>query len=210
MPSFKPPAPEAFPSIDLSAADVVIAAGSTPDLLDHGWNSSAWLLGGQVVKATSQGRSLADAKDLLDAMRREDSTLRKSIGTFMTEAAYSLAQQMDNADFHVVTVQPFVEGTPLQDFLAGPDASVEQLREFLAKSRETFKAEKVMPDIACIEDGFNVARNSNILIREDEDDRPELVDTTFGKTQRSPQLGWLWNRLIYGAAGRADKKLAKR
>lgn len=208
MSRLAPSQPEAFPAIDLSAAEIVIPNG-TPELLAAGFNSSAWKTGSQVLKVTKQGKDPVAAMHLLETMRREDDTLRGFIGDFMPETEYILALQTEGTQAHVVTVQPFVEGVGLPDFLGRPDAQTDPLQEFLAKSKEVFRNVKLMPDIACIEDGFDVFRSSNILIREDKEAKPELVDTTFGKTQRSASLGWLWTRLIYGKTVLAHRTLEK-
>jgi len=208
--SIMPKPPERFPSIDLSAAGVVIPEGSAPEVLAAGFNSSAWRIGGEVVKVTSQPQGPEEAIKLLDTMKDEHEVLARFIGEYMTETRYAMGWETGANQARVVAIQPFVEGASLPDFLGDPDNPTDQLQEFLAKSKEVFKAERLMPDIACIENGFNVFRNSNILIREGEEAKPELVDTTFGKTQRHKAAGPLWTRFIYSGAVIAHARLNRR
>lgn len=198
--SLRPATPEAFPDLAFSA-DLPEPTGDTPpELLGYGYNSSAWRIGIQVLKVTAQHGSLDTARSLLENMEAEYALLERFLGVYMPETRYSLGQDRRTHDLHVVTAQPFKKGTPLPEFLANPDNDTDPLQKFLAKSQDVYREERRMPDIACIENGFNVLVDSNILIREDEDDTPILVDTNFGKTQRSRSLGPLWNALIYTGA----------
>lgn len=209
MPRLAPSTPDVFPDIDLSATGIVLPPDEAPEILAAGFNSSAWRIGSQVVKVTKQPKAPGEAAYLLDIMRWEHELLERFIGRYMPGTEYFVAEQLDDSKAHVVTVQPFVEGVSLPAFLDKPESPVEPLQEFLIKSQETFRKARQMPDIACVEDRFNVLRNSNVLITDDEG-HPELVDTTFGKTQRSRSLGPLWTRFIYVGSVVAHSKLGDR
>lgn len=209
MPRLAPRTPDTFPDIDLSGTGVVLAADMEFEGLATGFNSSAWRVGSQVVKATRQPKNPGDATHLRDVMSREHELLERFVGEFMPETEYFVAEELEGSKAHVVTVQPFVEGVSLPVFLEDEHAPITPLREFLRKSQATFRQARRMPDIACMEDGFNVLRTSNIIITGDEG-HPKLVDTAFGKTQRSKSLGPLWTWLIYTGSVFADSRLNDR
>lgn len=205
-----PKHPDSFPDVDLSGTGIELPEGSEPEFIAGGFNSSAWIVGTQVLKITSQAKIKSNATKLLDAMEREHETLEPFIGAHMTETNYSLAEDMNGEGFRVLAVQPLIEGVSLADFFDRPDANVEPFIEFLERSREAYTQTGLMPDISCIEKLFWPLKDSNTLILEDRDDHPMLVDTTSGKTQRSGALGPLWNHLIFRRAGQAINHLSWR
>ena len=206
-----PKTPETFPGIDLTAADSLLSEDSQPEFLGGGFNSSAWAIGSQVLKITSQTKDKPDAITLLDAMQHEHATKEPYIGDNMPATDYSLAKEKSGHGFRVVTVQPFIEGISPRDFFTEPDANVEPFIDFLERSRECYQQTGLMPDIGCIENRFFwPLADANTLIQEDRDNHPMLVDTTSGKTQRHPVAGKLWNKLIYLRAGHAINELSWR
>lgn len=57
-----------------------------------------------------------------------------------------------------------------------------------------YKKERVIPDVGNIEGGFfNIFDSRNVVVS---DNKPTLVDTSFGRIQRSRSLGGLWSYLI--------------
>lgn len=198
---------EVLPAIDLSGTELEIIDAELAEPLARGFNSQAWRLGDQVVKVTRGSVDLIDADVLRLLMQGEHDVLEDVIGDHMPPTTYSVAEETDNeGKGRVVTVQPFMEGTALWDFLGQPQSPVEPLQKFLELCRQVYKKNKLMPDIGNIETAFNVFRNSNILISP-EDDQPILVDTTFGKIQRSEFLGPIWTRAIYAGSLVASARL---
>ncbi len=115
---FTPSQPEAFPDLQfIGAIQPDIPEGETPELLAAGFNSSAWRVGSQVIKATKQAKDISGAKQLLDTMQGEHEILAASLADYMPETQYTLALREDTNEAHVVTLQPFVEATSLPDFL---------------------------------------------------------------------------------------------
>jgi hypothetical protein len=203
--------PETFPDIDLTTPSLEIPEDSQPELLGGGFNSSAWIVGSRVLKITSQAIDKAAAITLLDAMQREHATKEPYIGANMPDTGYSIAKDKSSDGFRVAAVQPFIEGTPPRDFFAEPDANVEPFIDFLERSRECYRQTGLMPDVGCIENHFFWPLvDTNTLIQEARNDRPMLVDTTSGKTQRHDVAGKLWNKLIYVRAGHAINNLSWR
>jgi hypothetical protein len=205
-----PKHPDVFPDIDVSSIE--LPDGIEPEFLAGGFNSSAWMVGNQVLKVTSRSQNERAATELRDAMQHEHDTLELYIGQNMVESEYRLTRELDGAGFRVLTVQPFVEGTTLKDFFAKPDADAEPFMSFLELAREGYRQTGLMPDIGCIEKRFFwPLADSNTLIREEQGNQPILVDTTSGKTQRrSDVVGKLWNGLIYARAGQAINHLSWR
>ncbi len=199
--------PDTFPDIDLGATSLELTDGILAEPIGGGFNSQAWRIGSQVLKVTKGSVSHIDADLLRLTMLGEHLTLEESLGDYMPPTEYFVAvENSDEERAHVVTVQPFVEGKGLIDFISNPDSSVDNLQEFLERCRQVYHKNKLMPDIGNIETAFNVFRNSNVLV-EGEDDQPVLVDTTFGKIQRSKALGPIWTRAIYTGSLVASARL---
>ncbi len=191
-----------FPDLNWNAVSIDIPEGVTPEPLARGFNSRPWKIGNQVVKVTSQ---TDNPHDLLDSMLGEHNLLENHVGDHMPPTNYAVVERVDGKGAHVVTTQPFIEGVHLPDFLNKASNPVDELRDFLRKCRQVYKETGLMPDIANIQQGFNVLGNTNIIIGEDQ--RPILVDTTFGKIQRSKSLGPTWNTAIYCGALLASARL---
>lgn len=191
-----------LPDLDWETAGIAIPCDVEPEALARGFNSRAWRVGNQVVKVT---RGSLDASVLLGAMQSEHDVLEQHLGDYMPPTEYRTAKTKDGKSSHVITTQPFIEGVQLPDFLADPSSPTGELRAFLRKCRRVYRETGLMPDIANIQQFWNVLRNSNILM--DEAAGPVLVDTTFGKIQRSRTLGSIWNTAIYSGSVLASARL---
>lgn len=201
-----------FPAVDLSPVGMEDLNGYKPELLHPGFNARAWKVGQEVVKLSKKPSAHENAEYLLCRMKLEHELLEEFLGGHMLDTTYGLVPLADDEDkVHVAAVQPFIVGESLADFLGRSNSNTEALQDFLDKCMGVYRARKLMPDIANIQQGFSVVRNSNVVIDVfSEDSKPVLVDTNFGKIQRSKSLGPLWTRAIYDGARRTQRKLRKR
>lgn len=201
-----------FPAVDLGAVGIETLNGHKPELLSQGFNARAWKLGGDVVKLSKSPTSPDSAESLLGKMLDEHGMLEEDLGEHMPETRYATVPVDGEEDsVHIAAVQPFIVGETLTEFLGRHNSRTEALEEFLEKCVGVYRARRVMPDIGRVEQGFSVLRNSNVIIDAFSDNaHPVLVDTNFGKIQRSGALGPVWNWQIYRGALRAQKQLRKR
>jgi hypothetical protein len=187
------------------------------ELLNSGFNSRAYRvgdLGEQVVKISRF--SIADRRidGLLDVMRSEGELTCEFVGSdSMPATRYGQARdQRRPRRTRAITHQGYVEGEHIKDYLSRDGVDVSSIVIFLEAALRMYEKTRKVPDLANIQQGFNVLVNSNVLMSPKEDGVviPILVDTNFGSIQRSRPLSRVWSRGIAGGVRRALDKLEQR
>jgi hypothetical protein len=181
--------------------------------LDGGFNSYAYRIGSQVIKVSKACGPAEMTDKLLRTMQREHDTMAAFIGDNMPETIYSIAGTRDDPGiFRIVTLQDFVEGTVLPKYITRPDAEADQLIDFLKRCLRMHDETYLIPDLANIQTGFNIFRNTNVVIEKipGHPARPILTDTNFGKKQRSSTFGSVWTWAIAVGVRRGLYKLERK
>lgn len=192
------------PPIDLEPVGLILPVGSEPERIGAGFNSQVWRVGERVVKITKASLDDGSAENLRATMQYEHAVLEDFIGEHIPDTTYETVDSPDGSGAHVMTIQPFVKGTSLLDFWRSGD-DLDSLDIFLERCQRIFDNTGLMPDIAVPRTGFNVIRSHNILVNVEGE--PILVDSTFGKIQRSKVFGSTWARCVYGGTLVARKRL---
>lgn len=196
-----------FPPIDLESTGLVHPNGNQPELITWGLNSRVWLLGRQVIKTslTYMGHDKADEQRA--TMQYEHAVMEDFIGEHMPDTTYATVDRADGRGAHTVTVQPFVEGIRLLDCWQSMD-DLRSLHRFFERCLKIYDKTGLMPDLSNIRVGFNVGRSRNVIVGDDGE--PMLVDTTFGRIQRSERFGPWWTRHIYAGTLAAKQRLERK
>lgn len=175
--------------------------------IGNGFNSRAFLAPdlGLVIKLCD-GKDTESARALHNAMRDEHDLAEEFYAEHIPRTGFVMVRNEITGLDHVVAVQDYKKGMPVAEFLEHADADTSALESLLIKGLLAYSATRKISDMACIEHGFfNPMKSPNTII--DDGGFAWLVDTTFGKIQRSRQLGLIWNTAIANGVSRAVKKI---
>lgn len=178
--------------------------------LGEGFNSRVFQVGSHVVKIS---KACADSDAMFQhaaVLKREEEMVGEYLGDYLPPTMYMVAPSSERPeDAHVVTIQNFVRGADLADFLKNDQVDHGILVGFLENCLRMYDETGKIPDIANVQTGFSFYRNHNVIVSTAPETagQPFLVDTNFGKTQRSRALGSLWHRQIARGARRALRSL---
>jgi hypothetical protein len=192
-----------------SRDDIIGIAGVDPDVLletphvtfgqleviGSGMNAEAFRVGGFVLKASSPFSSETVAIDRAAAMYGEQTRLQVYHGSDMPPTTTWVAPDRRLAGrFRALSLQPFIPGKTLKEHVADPEADNQAILSFLNQALRMHSETGEIADLANIEGAFRLIRTGNLVIQADS--KPWLVDTNFGKIQRSKRLGPAWSRMI--------------
>jgi hypothetical protein len=179
--------------------------------LINGLSSRVYRVGSTVLKVSrahgSEARMLKQGR----IMQGEEQMMRGFIGDNMPETSLHLVPRARKANQHrVLTVQDFIAGPTLPDYMAQTAAPTDKLAKFLNACMGMYFETGKIPDVANIQDGFDPFQNTNIIMANDGSDgiQPVLVDTNFGRIQRANGLGGLLSAGIAYGVTRAIEKLS--
>jgi hypothetical protein len=171
---------------------------TTLEVIGGGHNSDAFLLEtGDVIKLTTTSGSHERMERILGIMRSEFDLLGRYYQGHLPETSYyNIPTVRDNNIYRTMTLQNYIEGPKIKDYIKQPGIDREILLSFYRKALTMRNNSGEIPDLACIEEWFKPHLNSNLLITGGEQPLPMLIDTNFGKMQRSRSFGWLWTSAI--------------
>ncbi len=172
-----------------------------------GFNSKAFLAPdlGLVIKLCA-GRDYDAANNLHGAMTNEHNLAEAFYPEHIPRTGFTVLRNEITGLDHVVAMQDYKKGIPVVESARQANADTSALESLLLKGLLAYGATRKISDMACIEHGFfDPTKSPNIII--DGNGFPWLVDTTFGKIQRSKMLGRVWNHAIANGVSRAVKKL---
>lgn len=175
--------------------------------IGNGFNSRAFLAPdlGLVIKLCA-GKDTNGARTLHSAMTAEHNLAEEFYAEHLPRTGFVVLRNEITGLDHVVAVQEYKKGLPVAEFVAQADADTSVLESLLIKGLLAYSATRKISDMACIEHGFfNPMKSPNTII--DDSGFAWLVDTTFGKIQRSRQLGRIWNTAIANGVSRAVNNL---
>lgn len=178
--------------------------------LGAGSNSYAYKFGSSVVKVSRKQFTDEAAYHHAAILQGEQALLSQFVGDSLPETDYHIVPSAKETDEkqRVVSVQPFIGGIGLAEFLRQNDSDTDSFINFLKNSLAMYKSTGHIPDIGNIQTGFNVSRTRNVLIN---DNNVVLVDTNFGKIQRSKgAAGKMWRHGIATGARRSLKSLTSK
>lgn len=162
--------------------------------LGSGFNSRALRVGDMVFKVGKRATSWDEAQELAGTMESEHDLIAGYVGDSMPLTTFSVVESVSKSHrYRVVTEQDFVPGKTLREFLNQPDKNTRTLQRFLLLCMDMHDDTRMIPDLANVEGGFSVIRTGNLVVQ---GEKPILVDTTFGKMQRSRVLGRFINQRI--------------
>jgi len=194
-----------FDQLDVVHADLTFAADAVVRRLGRGFNSRAYQVDDTVLKVSRGMYSKNGAYRHLWTLEGEQALLSPYVGEYIPPTNYLVAPSEQAPDRHrVVAVQPYIGGLSMANFHASPKADRSQLVDFLECCLRMYRKTGYAPDIANIQTGFDIFRNHNVVISDSPatDGKPHLVDTNFGRFQRSKTFGPLWHRQIANGAHR--------
>lgn len=182
------------------------------EYLGGGLNSQVAAIDDHVIKVGRQLQEPAAAKQLADVLQAEHGAMADYVGENMPRTMYAVVASAARPSLaRVVTVQERKTGMYIGDYINQPGDQVNAipLLDFLYRSLELRDRYQIIPDLAAVQGGFNLFRSTNVVISSHGPDAhvPFLVDTNFGKVQRSDQLGRLWTRAIVWGVERGIRKL---
>lgn len=182
--------------IDVDFGAIGLEASANITRLGEGFNSQALLVGSEVVKISKRRMPQTQAQEHMTVLIHEHELIRRFVGDYMPDTRFETMPTRHDPEYaRAVTIQPFVAGISFKDLVIA-DTDTQDIQQFLKRASEMYRETGQVPDLANIETFFNIFRNSNLVIQPEENCRPFLVDTNFGKLQRSKALGGLWSRAI--------------
>lgn len=179
--------------------------------LDGGFNSNVYRVGDHVLKLSRWSGTYSEADAFAFKLSEEHARTQHYLGEEFippTKIAPTLTDQKysESNKVRVGVVQPYIEGEPIREVIQNPDFDTHNLINLFASGLHMYREIGRIPDFAAIEHGFfNPLKSPNIVVAKG--DRPFLVDTTEGRTQRSKALGKQWARLIARGTSRAIDNL---
>lgn len=183
--------------------DLDIEATADPELLGSGFSSRTFSAGDHVIKISRLPFKSADhAERRAHAMTVEQNLIGQYVR--IAPARFVISAAFDGR-LHVVAVQEKVEGISIQEALR-MGVGISALSEHFMCAQEMFREHEEVPDLACIERGFNPLSDGNTLLEIDTE-TPVLVDTTYGRLQRSQIFSGFIHRKIHAGVERAQQVL---
>lgn len=162
-----------------------------------------------VVKV--QGRrydTQQSADKFADTLYGEQQLVAEHLGAIHVAIAEFVVGKCSRDEYAICLIQPRVDGVVIDDALAAgikPDC----IEDYFTRALMMYTRCRRIPDLACIEGHFfNPLADSNTqVVAEAGLNRPVLVDTTYGRLQRSRYAGPIIHSQIAFGVKRALRRL---
>ncbi len=203
--------PTGLEQLDIVADSLALPTEAEVIALGGGLNSRVVRVGDQVLKASKPPAVPTAAHEHMQTLEREQQLLESYLGEHIPSTTYAVVASRKQPQLaRVVTIQEHVEGVSLAEFTANPSVDPTHVVGFFERCLMMYRETKQVADVANIETRFNIFKNGNLVVptKGSSAGIPSLVDTNFGRIQRSKALGPTWSYFIARGIRRGVKKFS--